>query len=151
MSLEIQISMIYLSVLITRSHFPWELTHFIVNYKNCWIQVTYIIYLLTKICSFSPAKSLDWILHFLTLRIYTCLSVEHLKVFVLDGLVLFKKLCRDAWMAQRLNVGLWLRAWSWSPGIKSHIGLPVWSLLLPLPVSLPLSLCLSWINFFKKS
>ena len=39
-------------------------------------------------------------------------------------------------------------AWSWSPEIKSHIGLPAWSLLLPLPVSLPFSLflCLSWIN-----
>ena len=32
------------------------------------------------------------------------------------------------------------------PGIESHIRLPEWSLLLPLPVSLPLSLCLSWIN-----
>ena len=29
-----------------------------------------------------------------------------------------------------------------SSGIKSHIGLPVGSLLLPLPVSLPLSVCL---------
>ena len=28
-------------------------------------------------------------------------------------------------------------------GIKSHMGLPGGSLLLPLPVSLPLSLCLS--------
>ena len=27
--------------------------------------------------------------------------------------------------------------------IKSRIGLPAWSLLLPLPVSLPLSLCVS--------
>ena len=32
---------------------------------------------------------------------------------------------------------------SWGPGIESHVGLPAWSLLLPLPVSLPLSLCLS--------
>ena len=30
-----------------------------------------------------------------------------------------------------------------SPGIKSHIGLPKGSLLLPLPMSLPLSLFLS--------
>ena len=28
-------------------------------------------------------------------------------------------------------------------GIESHIGLPPWSLLLPLPVSLPLSLPVS--------
>ena len=28
-------------------------------------------------------------------------------------------------------------------GIKSHIGLPAWSLLFPLPVSLPLTLCVS--------
>ena len=32
------------------------------------------------------------------------------------------------------------------PGIESHIGLPEWSLLLPLPVSLPLSLSLSIMN-----
>ena len=38
---------------------------------------------------------------------------------------------------------LWLRVWSWGPGIKSCIRLPAWSLLLLLPVSLPLSLCVS--------
>ena len=47
----------------------------------------------------------------------------------------------DAWVAQWLSVCLWLRAWSWGPGIKSYIGLLVGSLLLPLPMSLPL--CLS--------
>ena len=39
------------------------------------------------------------------------------------------------------------------PGVESHVGLLAWSLLLPLPVSLPcsLSLYLSWINkIFKK-
>ena len=30
---------------------------------------------------------------------------------------------------------------SWDPGIESHIGLPTGTLLLPLPVSLPLSVC----------
>ena len=34
------------------------------------------------------------------------------------------------------------RVGSWRPGIESHIGLPTWSLLLPLPVSLPLSVSL---------
>ena len=29
------------------------------------------------------------------------------------------------------------------PGMESHIGLPAESLLLPLPMSLPLSVCLS--------
>ena len=29
----------------------------------------------------------------------------------------------------------------WGPGMESHIGLPAWSLLLPLPLSL--SVCLS--------
>ena len=56
----------------------------------------------------------------------------------------------DAWVAQWLGVCLWLRAWSWSPRIESHIRLPVKSLLLPLPVSL-LSLCLSWINKIFKN
>ena len=56
-----------------------------------------------------------------------------------------KPKCRDTWVAQRLSVCLRPRAWSWGPGIKYHIRLPAWSLLLPLPVSLPLllSLCVS--------
>ena len=52
---------------------------------------------------------------------------------------------RDPWVAQRFDPCLWSRARSWSPGIESRVGLPAWSLLLPPPVSLPLSLslCLS--------
>ena len=50
---------------------------------------------------------------------------------------------RDPWVAQRFSACLWPRARSWSPGIESHVGLPAWSLLLPPPVSLPLSLSLS--------
>ena len=46
-------------------------------------------------------------------------------------------LARGAWVAQWLSVCLWLRAGS-GPRIESHIGLPAWVLLLPLPVSLPL-------------
>uniref|UniRef100_A0A8I3NEK9 long-chain-fatty-acid--CoA ligase n=2 Tax=Canis lupus familiaris TaxID=9615 RepID=A0A8I3NEK9_CANLF len=42
-----------------------------------------------------------------------------------------------------LNVQSWAalvaQRFSWRPGIESHVGLPAWSLLLPLPVSLPLS------------
>ena len=41
---------------------------------------------------------------------------------------------------------LQLRAWSRGPGIKSHIGFPPGILLLPLPMSLPLSVCLSHLN-----
>ena len=56
----------------------------------------------------------------------------------------------DPWVAQRFGACLWPRARSWSPGIESHVRLPAWSLLLPPPVSLPLSLslslCLSKIN-----
>ena len=52
----------------------------------------------------------------------------------------------DAWVAQRLGACLWLRARSWSPGIESHVGLPAWSLLLPLPMSLPLYLSVSLMN-----
>ena len=46
------------------------------------------------------------------------------------------------WVAQWLSVFLGLRAWSLGPGIESRIRLPAWSLLLSLPVSLPLPLCL---------
>ena len=60
----------------------------------------------------------------------------------------------DPWVAQRFSTCLWPRSWSWSPRIKSHIGLPAhmeqapptWSLLLPLPVCVSASMSLSWIN-----
>ena len=61
---------------------------------------------------------------------------------------------RDIQVAQRLGICLWLRAWSRSPGIESHIGFPARSLLLPclcLSVSLSLSLPVSLKNkVFKK-
>ncbi|CAD7670329.1 unnamed protein product [Nyctereutes procyonoides] len=38
---------------------------------------------------------------------------------------------------------LYICTGSWRPGIESHVSLPVWSLLLPLPVSLPLCVCVS--------
>ena len=43
-----------------------------------------------------------------------------------------------------LSACLWLRAWSWGPGTQSHLGFPAGSLILPLPVSLPL--CVSLMN-----
>ena len=43
-----------------------------------------------------------------------------------------------AWVAQWLSVCLWLGLGSRGPGIESHIRLSVGSLLLPLPMSLPL-------------
>ena len=53
---------------------------------------------------------------------------------------------RDAWVAQWLSV-LQLRLWSQGPGTEFYIRLPAAGiLLLPLHISLPLSVCLSWIN-----
>ena len=58
----------------------------------------------------------------------------------------------DPWVAQWFGACLW----PWSPGIESRVGLLAWSLLLPLPVFLPLflSLCVSimggWIKSLKK-
>ena len=40
---------------------------------------------------------------------------------------------------------------SWSPRIESRVGLLAWSLLLPLPVALPLSLSMSIMNKQIKS
>ena len=61
-------------------------------------------------------------------------------------LLVNKILKRDPWVAQWFSVCLWSRARSWGLGIESRVRLPTWGLLLPLPVSLPLSLCLSRIN-----
>ena len=49
----------------------------------------------------------------------------------------------DPWVAQQFGAGLWPRMRSWSRGIESHVGLLAWSLFLPPPVSLPLSLSVS--------
>ena len=65
--------------------------------------------------------------------------VDSCSVFVLPSRI---HILQDTWVAQRLSICLQPRAWSWSPGIESHVGLPAWSLLFPLP----LSVCLSWIN-----
>ena len=40
---------------------------------------------------------------------------------------------RGTWVAQGISICLWLRLWSQGPGIKSHIGLSMGFLLLPLP------------------
>ena len=53
----------------------------------------------------------------------------------------YKLLCRGAWVALLLSLCVWLGLWSWSPEIESHIRHPTRSLLLPRPMSLPLSLC----------
>ena len=53
---------------------------------------------------------------------------------------------RDTCVTQWLSICLWLKPWSWGPGIESCVGLPVGSLFLPLPMPLYISLCLSWIN-----
>ena len=69
--------------------------------------------------------------------IKNCRRIVFLKQFIKNNF-------GDARVAQQLNVCSWLRVWSQSSRIGSCIRLPAWSLLLPLPVSLPLSL--SWIN-----
>ena len=63
---------------------------------------------------------------------------SHYKTRVGLGLLKGKKF-RGHWVAQWLSICLWLRVWPWGPEIESHIGLPAEGLLLPLPVSLPLS------------
>ena len=54
-------------------------------------------------------------------------------------------------MVQWLSVCLWLRVGSWGSGIESRMGLPAWSLLLHLPVSLPFSLSVPLMNKYIKS
>ena len=47
------------------------------------------------------------------------------------------------WVAQQLSICFCLGSWSLGPGIESHIRLPTESLLLSLPMSLLLCLCVS--------
>ena len=67
---------------------------------------------------------------------------DRLYLFAKNISYIKKRNLGDPWVAQWFSICLWPRAWSWSPRIKSHIGLPTRSLLLPLPVSLPLSMSL---------
>ena len=57
-----------------------------------------------------------------------------------------REICTGTWVAQWLSICLRLWVWPRGPGIQSCMRFPAGSLVLPLPVSLPLSLCLSWIN-----
>ena len=78
-------------------------------------------------------------------KLITFIDIE--KYTKLNGIhIPYKSKVRDTWVAQQLSICLWLRAWSWSPGIEFHIGLPEWSLLLPLPVCVSLSLSVSFMN-----
>ena len=54
-------------------------------------------------------------------------------------------------MAQWLSIYRWHKAGPQGPGIESRVGLPARRLLLPLPGSLPLSLCLSGISKIFKT
>ena len=56
------------------------------------------------------------------------------------------------WVVQWLSVCLWLRLWSWGPGIESCIRLPAGSLLPFAYISAFLSVSHEWINkiFWKK-
>ena len=59
---------------------------------------------------------------------------------------LLKPLNGGTWRAQGLRICLQLRWWPPGPGIESHIGLPIGSLLLSLPGSPPLSFSVSLMN-----
>ena len=121
---------------------------------------------LSCLCSspFSMQSSSAWSCRSLSLKYFSLLSLIQLQVsniMSLEKLWLLTQNCnpvplfhltfqfaikstdfRGTWMAQWLSLCLPLRSWSWSPVIKSHIRVPAGSLLLPLPVSLPLSVSL---------
>ena len=71
-----------------------------------------------------------------------CLTHTSLRDVQLQELAI-KQIKEGHPVAQWLSICLQLRSWSQGPGIKSHIGLPTGSLLLPLPVSLLLSFSVS--------
>ena len=65
---------------------------------------------------------------------------------VLTWVLSFQLAQGDPWVAQRFGACLWPRAWSWRPGIESHIGLPVHGACFSLCLCLCLSLSVTIIN-----
>ena len=131
------------------------------GYKNKYFQTWYMF---TSWNSFSRKlykMSLILVIHlrgflnkfedFVKHQIYVLQFIHPNKVILVPGEVCIRYWLKqveawDAWVAQWLSICLQLRLWSWVWGLSPRIGLPAGSLLLPLSVSLPLSLCLSWIN-----
>ena len=87
-----------------------------------------------------------WVLCYLLCKIKASFSGEmfsYLGNHVVSGKKTFSSGLLGGLAVERLPLA---QVWSWSPGIKSHNGLPAGSLLLPLPMSLPLSLSVSLMN-----
>ena len=130
------------------------------SFRSAWVaQLSIQLLVLAQVIRLSPASgsvldgepAWDSLSHPLYLSLSAPPQKKKSSSFKIAEQKVMENFCRDAWMAQRLRVCLWLRVWSRSPGIESHIGLLAWTLLLLLPMSLPLSLCLSWIHkIFKK-
>ena len=82
-----------------------------------------------------------------TFRVIFILFIYDKRNLMVWCVCFLKSWFRDTCVAQWLSVCLWLRAWTRIPGVESRMGLLAWSLLLlPLPMFLPLSFCVSLMN-----
>ena len=94
--------------------------------------------------SYMPSTQINWSQHIEPPKNVKCFfQQEELKMNVTWFLPPRSLPLGDPWVAQQFSARLWPGVRSWSPRIESHVGLAAWSLLLPLPGCLPLSVCLS--------
>ena len=87
--------------------------------------------------------SWGWLKYSWTFMVFNAFITIEEKMWCLK----FKQL-RKGWRGVPGWLSVWVSAFGLGhdPGIELHIRLPTGSLILPLPMSLPLSVCLSWIN-----
>ena len=117
---------------------------------TCFLEVFLCVYEIRKLTSSTLRLCLEHIPHVPSLRPSwrECWGQElsqssQILLYVWGENQAKRQRWRDAWVAQQLSVCLPLSVWSWVWGSSPIWGsLPVGGLLLPLPVSLPLSLCL---------
>ena len=119
------------------SPFPLIPFHYYLYFPNEWDHIMFVLLWLTYSTQHNPLQFHPHVFYILYVCVY-CKRKSKITMSYLDIVLRFMNF-GDPWVAQRFSACLWPRAWSWRPGIKSHVGLPVHGACF----SLCLCLCLS--------